>query len=127
VGGSSATGAGSLPVIDLRETDTVMRVADEATVVIGGLIQSREIERKRKFPVLGDLPWVGQIFRRTVIEESRTELVIMVTPRVLDPPKIARVREETEMSIEEADALRRSRLHERPWWRRPFGEYYGVE
>lgn len=118
---------GSLPVIDLRETDTVMRVADETTVVIGGLIQSRELERQRKFPVLGDLPWLGQLFRRTDIEESRTELVILVTPRVLDAPKIARVREETERSIDEANALRRSRLHERPWWRRPFRQYYGVE
>jgi MSHA biogenesis protein MshL len=121
------TESGSLPVIDLRETDTVMRVADETTVVIGGLIQSREIERQRKVPLLGDLPWLGQIFRRTEIEESRTELVIMVTPRVLDAPKIARVREETQKSIAEADARRRARLHERPWWRRPFREYYGVE
>jgi MSHA biogenesis protein MshL len=119
--------SGSLPVIDLRETDTVMRVSDETTIVIGGLIQSREFERQRKVPLLGDIPLLGQIFRRTDTEEARTELVIMVTPRILDPPRIVRVREEAEKSIAEAEALRQKRLHERPWWRPPFRQYYGVE
>jgi MSHA biogenesis protein MshL len=119
--------SGSLPVIDLRETDTVMRVSDKTTIVIGGLIQSREFERQRKVPLLGDIPLLGQIFRRTDTEETRTELLIMVTPRILDPPRIVRVREEAERSIGEAEALRQERLHERPWWRPPFRQYYGVE
>ena len=90
------------------------------------MIQSREIERQRKVPLLGDIPWLGQLFRLTEIEERRTELVIFVTPRILDAPMIIQVREEAEKSLAEIGALRDERLHEAPWWRRPFGESYGV-
>ena len=113
-------------MIDLRETDTVMRVEDQTTILIGGLIQSRELDRQQKVPLLGDIPIIGQVFRQTKIEELRTELVILLRPTVLDAPTITRVRAEAEAAVEELDGLRGSRLHERPWWRRPFGEYYGV-
>lgn len=117
---------GSLPVIDLRETDTVMRVRDQETILIGGLIQSSELRRESKIPVLGDIPYLGQLFRLTDVEEKRTELVILVKPTILDAPMITQVRLEAEESINSLDGLRGDRLKERPWWRRPFGEYYGV-
>ena len=118
---------GSLPVIDLRETDTVMRVDDGATILIGGLIQSREIERQGKVPVFGDIPWLGQAFRQSEVDHQRTELVILVTPRILDAPMISRVRDDARAALDSLEALRDRRLSEGPWWRRPFGESYGVE
>jgi len=117
---------GSLPVIDLRETDTVMRVPDQNTILIGGLIQSREFERHDKIPLLGDIPYLGALFRMTRVEEARTELIILVTPTILDAPTIARVRNEAERSLNDLDALRGDRRAESPWWRRPFFEDYGV-
>ncbi|MEM7410912.1 MAG: secretin N-terminal domain-containing protein [Myxococcota bacterium] len=118
---------GSLPVIDLRETDTVMRVDDGSTILIGGLIQSREIERQAKVPVFGDIPWLGQAFRQSNVEHERTELVILVTPRILDAPMISRLRDNARDSFAVLEALRERRLAEGPWWRRPIGESYGVE
>lgn len=117
---------GSLPVIDLRETDTVMRVEDGVSVLIGGLLKSRQLDRQRKVPVFGDIPWIGQLFRLTEIEESRAELIILVTPTVLDAPVITRVREDARRSLERLDELREDRLHEGPWWRQPFFETYGL-
>jgi len=124
---SSIDIAGSLPVIDLRETDTVMRVKDQTTILIGGLMQSREFSRDEKIPVLGDIPIIGQLFRQSKVEETRTELVFFVTPTILDAPAITRVREEAEASLEELDGLRLDRLKEPPWWRYPFFGYYGLE
>ena len=102
-----------------------MRIDDGDTVVIGGLIQSRELEVHRKVPLLGDIPWLGMLFRRSEIEEKRTELVILVSPQVLDAPSIARIRGDSEASIGRMEELRQQRLHEAPWWRRPFGKRYG--
>ncbi len=116
---------GSLPVIDLRETDTVLRVEDGQTIVIGGLIQSREFDQERKVPLLAEIPWLGQLFRNTSTEERRSELLVLLTPTTLDPPRIARVTEEALASLEETDALRNERLLQRPWWRRPYGQSYG--
>ena len=60
-----------------------VRIKDGETLVIGGLI--REIESKivQKIPVLGDLPVVGGAFRSTTTGKAKTELVIMITPKII--------------------------------------------
>ncbi len=121
------TDTGSLPVIDLREADSVLRIPDATTIVIGGLIQSREFDRERKVPLLGDIPGLGRLFRGSRVEERRSELVILITPRILDAPRISRIWEETEHAYAELEALREERQVTRPWWRRPRGASYGVE
>jgi MSHA biogenesis protein MshL len=109
---------GALPVIDLRETDTVLRVLDGDTIVIGGLIQHREIDVERKIPLLGDIPWLGQLFRGTDVEERRSELVIFLTATVLDTPTVRRVAAEGEHSLRALDELRLERRAIRgSWWR----------
>lgn len=121
------TDTGSLPVIDLREADSVLRVPDATTIVIGGLIQSREFDRERKVPLLGDIPGLGRLFRGSRVEERRSELVILITPRILDAPRISRIWEETENAYAELESLRDERRVARPWWRKPRGQSYGVE
>ncbi len=118
---------GSLPVVDVRETDTVLRVPDEATIVMGGLVHSREFEQERRVPVLGQLPLIGTAFRRLATEERRTELVLFLTPKVMDPPRIARITEGAQSGLDQVNRLRRSRQVVGPWWRRPLGETYGVQ
>ncbi len=117
---------GSLPVVDVRETDTVLRVHDGATIVIGGLVQSREFEQERKVPGLGDLPFLGAAFRGKRTEELRTELIIFLTPTVMDAPRVTRVSADAREELDEVDALGRARSHRFPWWRRPLGQSYGA-
>ena len=61
------------------------------------------------------------------MQESRTELVILVTPTVLSPPIVTAIREDALESLEQIDALGRERATEGPWWRKPYGRRYGVE
>ncbi len=118
---------GSLPVIDLREADSVLRIPDSTTVVIGGLIQNREFDRERKVPLLGDIPVLGRLFRGSLVEERRAELVILITPRILDAPRITRIWEETQDAYAGLESLREQRRVTRPWWRQPRGKTYGVD
>ncbi len=82
-------GLQTLPVINQRETESVVRVADGESILMGGFIQNRMTETVVKVPGLGDIPGLGTLFRRTVQEKKRVELVILLTPRVMDPERMA--------------------------------------
>lgn len=117
---------GSLPVIDQREADTVLRVKDGQTIVIGGLIQSSEYEEERKVPLLGDIPYFGFLFKSTRTDERRTELLIFLRPILLDAPVIGRTTDQLAQGGRDMDELFRKRSLGFPWWRQPWGETYGV-
>lgn len=69
----------SSPVFSTREVQTNVTIRDGETVVIGGLITSRKSEGVSKIPFLGDLPWIGALFRSTNVSEQKTELLIAMT------------------------------------------------
>ena len=71
------------PIITKREIGTNVRVRDGETVVIGGLLQTTEEERRTKIPLLGDVPFIGEAFRSSKRTQSRTELLVLLTPRVV--------------------------------------------
>jgi type II secretory pathway component GspD/PulD (secretin) len=73
------------PQISVREVQTTLTVRDGETIVIGGLLEERDILTITKIPGLGDLPILGRLFRTERRETKRTELVITVTPRILKP------------------------------------------
>jgi len=79
----SQTTRSSVPILSVRETDTVVRVGDGQTIVIAGLMQEKKTEDTTKIPLLGDIPVLGILFRRTKYEKKKTELVILLTPTVL--------------------------------------------
>ena len=54
----------SKPIIDTRETETVATVKNGETVIIAGLMQDLVRERTSKFPILGDVPYLGKLFRQ---------------------------------------------------------------
>ena len=86
--------------------------------MIGGLIQNRELDVEKKIPILGDIPWIGQLFRQTQIEERQSELVIFLSPTVLDPPALERVVATAETNLAELDEARAlRRVIRQPWWR----------
>jgi type II secretory pathway component GspD/PulD (secretin) len=61
-----------------------VRVRDGETIAIGGLTLDQEQQTRRKIPLLGDLPLVGKVFRSTKRNAVRTELVVFITPRILN-------------------------------------------
>ena len=75
------------PVITTREAETTVTVKDGQTIVLGGLISDRYEKRTEKVPLLGDLPGVGYFFRGERETDARTELLIVLTPHVIESPK----------------------------------------
>jgi type II secretory pathway component GspD/PulD (secretin) len=71
------------PIINSRKASTNVAVKDGETVVIGGLITTRESESESKVPLLGDIPGLGVLFRTTIRTKQKTELLIALTPRVV--------------------------------------------
>ena len=68
---------------DLTQAETTVVVADEQTIVLGGLIQKSVDKETRKVPWLGDLPIIGHGFRFDTQASRRTELLIFLTPRIV--------------------------------------------
>ncbi len=73
-------------VIAKRSAETTVVVADGKTVVIGGMMENNNTEKVTKVPLLGDIPWVGALFRRTTTTKVKTELLIFLTPLVVEGP-----------------------------------------
>ena len=61
-----------------------IRLRDRQTLILTGVIQESDRELARKWPILGDLPFVGQLFRSSSSSRQKSELVIIVTPSILD-------------------------------------------
>ena len=82
-GQATSPDGSSVPIVDVRESDTVVRVAEGETIVISGLISDRTLEAETRVPVLGSLPLIGNLFRKVTRENRKTDLVILLTPRIL--------------------------------------------
>lgn len=74
------------PVVNSRLADTVVVVPDGQTVVIGGLMQTQVTESESKIPLLGDIPYLGNAFKRKIKQNQKTELMIFLTPVVIPAP-----------------------------------------
>ena len=72
------------PVINQTSADTVVVTPSDKTVVIGGLISSQKNDTEDKVPILGDIPLLGAAFRHKVAGTTKTELLIFLTPHVVD-------------------------------------------
>ncbi len=75
---------GSVPSIDTRELETQVLVANGDTVVLGGIFQDETASKEEKVPWLGDIPGVGALFRRRANESKKRELLIFVTPSIVE-------------------------------------------
>jgi general secretion pathway protein D len=75
------------PVFAKRAAETVVVTPHGKTVIIGGLMEKNKIESKRKVPILGDIPLLGWAFRRTIKEDTKTELLIFLTPYIVQDPR----------------------------------------
>jgi type II secretory pathway component GspD/PulD (secretin) len=74
-----------LPAFRVRQVVTTVNVWDGQTVVLGGLMSENTLKQKDKVPLLGDLPLVGKLFRSESSTSSKRNLLIFVTPTIIDP------------------------------------------
>jgi general secretion pathway protein D len=74
------------PNIDIRSANTVVITPDGQTVVIGGLIANSKSSGETKIPILGDIPLIGSLFKATTKSAVKSELLIFVTPHIVDAP-----------------------------------------
>ncbi len=85
VGTQGVGPCGTINIINNRLLDTgKVRVRDGQTLILTGVISSTDRQVVSKWPILGDMPLIGQFFRRTNGDRTKNELVIMVTPRIIN-------------------------------------------
>jgi pilus assembly protein CpaC len=92
-----------IPGLLTREMDTQVEVQDGQTFAIAGLLQDTSRNVINKFPVLGDIPVLGVLFRSTNYQRNETELVALVTPHLVKPLKPGAARLPTDKWIEPTD------------------------
>ncbi len=74
-----------LPSMTSRKVDTTVQLGDGQSFAVAGLIKNNITEALNKFPGLGDVPVVGALFRSTEFQNDKTELMFVVTPRLVQP------------------------------------------
>ena len=99
IGAVSAEGP---PQVSRRMVDTTVRVKDGQTIVIGGLIQDIGTNIKSRVPILSDIPIIGELFKSNNRDVNQTELIIYITPHVLniEEENVAEEMEEKERELE---------------------------
>jgi type IV pilus assembly protein PilQ len=78
-----------VPPIKKNEVDAKVLVADGETIVIGGVFSNTQNKSVEKVPFLGDLPYLGRLFRRDIIQDQKNELLVFLTPRILNSKAVA--------------------------------------
>ncbi len=78
-----------VPPINKNEVNAKVLVSDGETIVIGGVFSNTQIKSVDKVPFLGDLPFVGRVFRRDIVQDKKSELLVFLTPRIMNNQAIA--------------------------------------
>jgi general secretion pathway protein D len=89
--GSTTTGVNTSPTIAKKEIESFVAVHDGETIVLGGLIDDSNTSNKNGIPYLHDIPWIGSLFGGTTFNRAKTELVVLITPRVVTSKQDSRV------------------------------------
>ena len=81
---SQAASTGGVPSIRKNEVNAKVLVTDGETIVIGGVFSNTQSKSVDKVPFLGDLPFVGRLFRRDLVQDRKSELLVFITPRIMN-------------------------------------------
>ncbi|MFW6180121.1 MAG: secretin N-terminal domain-containing protein [Spirochaetota bacterium] len=98
------------PSVFKREISSKVTVRDRRTIVIGGLIRDDVTRTEQKVPLLGDIPLLGLLFRKTVDQRTRTNLLVFITPYLItDDLDIEQITEQKRREQEEFDSKTKQR------------------
>jgi len=119
---SAELNADGVPTEQTVEMKTNVIVKDGETIVIGGLFRNVVTTTRSQVPLLGDLPWVGGLFRGTSDSNQREEVIVLLTTRIIDPPSGAEgnesaqdARRKAEGAKDELQSLSRTRMAEQAY------------
>ncbi len=90
---SVVTSSTTVPAITAREAHSIVHLNNGSTMVVGGLLNSEDVKTVSKVPLLGDIPIIGEFFKHTESSTERRELIILITPVVVDEDTPARMSE----------------------------------
>ncbi len=115
VGESQSRFGDTAPIMDIRETNTIVRVKSGQTIVIAGLMRTKTDEEVEQVPLLGDIPFLGTLFRHTKQEARKTELVILLKPTILTPLTITSISSKDRKRLYDTYDKRGFKIGGRPW------------
>jgi pilus assembly protein CpaC len=92
-----------IPSINTRRMSSLVEVKDGQTFAVAGLLQDLDVNIVNKFPILGDLPILGPLFRSVNFQKKQTELVILVTPHLVRPVTATAARLPTDKWVDPND------------------------
>jgi type IV pilus assembly protein PilQ len=85
IGGSQSTPQGTITLIQQRQLESgQIRLRDGQTLILSGIIQESDRSTVSKVPVLGDIPLIGALFRSTSRENTRQEVIVLLTPQIIE-------------------------------------------
>ena len=84
-----ANALNGVPPIKKNEVNANVLVSDGETIVIGGVFSNTQTRSQSKVPFLGDVPFVGRLFRRDTVQDSKSELLVFITPRIMNNQAIS--------------------------------------
>lgn len=102
-------GSYSIPALASREANAIVNVHSGMTMAIGGLLNSEDSKSVSKFPLLGDLPIIGQFFRHTSTTRDKRELMILITPTLVTDDTPTPMTQKLKKSYELAQRQARNR------------------
>ena len=94
-----------LPTVSTRQVDTTVQLGDGQSLAIAGLIRHTVSQSVNRFPGLGDLPILGALFRSTAFQKDQTELVFVITPRLVQPLRAAMLPTDVHREPSRRDAI----------------------
>jgi len=86
---STTTGVSTSPTISTRKVDTKLSIRDGATVLLGGLMSNTDTKGDSGIPFLKDIPGLGQLFRTNTDQSVKQELIVLITPYIIDDDLVA--------------------------------------
>jgi type II secretory pathway component GspD/PulD (secretin) len=116
-GSNTAFTRTSIPIVTTQELETTVTVKSGTTVIVGGLIQDSQNKQSQKVPVVGSLPIVGQLFSSRSNDFSKTELVMFLTPTIVEDAVVVESKKQEERFLDGKGVFK---AHEK------VGEYSGA-
>jgi general secretion pathway protein D len=109
--GYQTIGNTEAPIVNQREAQSTVSVRDGETIILGGIISQQVTATVNKVPLLGDIPILGNLFKSTTRDKTRTELLVFMTPHVIsNPDDAAKVTNDTIKDMEPEDQKDINRL-----------------